>query len=104
MGQIVKLIKLVERLDELDEEEIIFAREPWTEDSDAMVVPDPDPDPDEEPVPYQIPPEATAAGMVYFLEVFIAREVVEGWTASLDEKPTLAATCRRLIEYATNDA
>jgi|SRR5579883_591200 len=102
MGKIVKLIQLVERLDELDEEEIIFAREPWTEDSDAIVVLDPDSD--AEPVPYQIPPEAAAAGMTYFLEVFIAREVVEGWTASLDEKPTLAATCRRVIEYAINDA
>lgn len=107
MGQIVKLIELVERLDELDDEEainIIFAREPWTVDSDAMVVPDPDPDPDAEPVPDQIPPEAAEAGMTYFLEVFIAREVAEGWTASLDEKPTLAATCRRVIEYAINDA
>jgi hypothetical protein len=101
MGQIMKLIKLVERLDELDEEEeIIFAREPWTEDSEAMVARDPDP----ESATCQIPPEATAAGMTYFLEVFTAREVVEGWTASLAEKPTLAATCQRLIEYAINDA
>lgn len=102
MGQIVKLIKLVERLDELDEEYMIFAREPWTEDSDAMVVPIPDPEPDAEPD--QIPREAAEAGMTYLLEVFTAREVVEGWTASLDEKPTLSATCQRLIEYAINDA
>ena len=38
-------------------------------------------------------------------EVDIARdEVLEGWIASLDEKPTLAAICQRLIEYAINDA
>src|SRR5450756_24238 len=37
MGQIVKLVKLVERLAELDGEDIIYACEPWTEDSDPMV-------------------------------------------------------------------
>ena len=37
MGQIVKLIELLARLDELDSEEIIYACEPWTADSDAMV-------------------------------------------------------------------
>ena len=98
MGQIVKLVKLVERLAELDNEDTIYACEPWTEDSDAMVAPDP------EPEQGRIPLEAAEAGMKYFLEVFIAREVVEGWTASLDEKPTLAAICQRLIEYAINDA
>ncbi len=36
MGQIVKLIQLVERLDELDDEDTIYACEPWTEDSNAM--------------------------------------------------------------------
>jgi len=101
MGQVVKLIQLVERLEELDEEEcIIFACEPWTEDSDAMVVPIPE----LEAAPDEIPREAAEAGMTYFLEVFIAREVVEGWTASFKEKPSLAATCRRVIEYAINDA
>jgi len=100
MGQIVKLIKLVERLAELDGEDTIYACEPWTEDSDAMVA-------REDPVrkPFGIPLEAAEAGMEYFLEVFIARdEVLEGWIASLDEKPTLAAICQRLIEYAINDA
>jgi len=39
------------------------------------------------------------------LALDIARdEVLEGWIASLDEKPTLAAICQRLIEYATYDA
>ena len=41
------------------------------------------------------------AGMTCFLEASIVRETLEGWTASADEKPTIAATCRRLIEYAT---
>ena len=99
MGQIVKLIELVERLAELDDEETVYACEPWTEDSDAMVAPE---DPDRKP--YGIPLEAVEAGMTYFLEVFIVREVVEGWLSNLDEKPTLAAICQRVIQYAINDA
>jgi hypothetical protein len=99
MGQIVKLVKLVERLAELDGEDTIYACEPWTEDSDAMVAPD-----DQESVPFWVPPEAAEAGLKYFLEVSIAREVVEGWIASLDEKPSLTAICQRLIQYAINDA
>ena len=99
MGQIVKLVKLVERLAELDGEDTIYACEPWTEDSDAMVALE-----DQDRKPFGIPLEAAEAGMMYFLEVFIAREIVEDWIAALGEKPTLSATCRRLIEYATYDA
>jgi hypothetical protein len=100
MGQIVKLLKLVECLDELDGEDTIYACEPWAEDSDAMVAPE---DP-ESAAQFYIPLEAVEAGMNYFLEVFIAREVVEGWIASLDEKPTPTAICQRLIRYAIDDA
>ena len=100
MGKIVKLIELVERLAELDGEETIYACEPWTEDSDAMVALE---DPDRKP--FGIPLEAAEAGMSYFLEVFIARdEVLEGLTAFLGEKPNSVAICQRLIEYATYDA
>jgi hypothetical protein len=101
MGKKVKLIEIVDRLAELGDgdEETIYACEPWTEDSDAMVAL-----PDFERKPYDIPLEATEAGMNYFIEVFIAREFLEDWIASLNEKPTLAATCQRLIEYAINDA
>jgi hypothetical protein len=83
----------------LDDEDVIYACEPWTVDADAMVAPE-----GPESVPFRVPPEAAEAGMKYFLEVDIAREFVEGWIASLDEKPTLAAICQRLIEYAINDA
>jgi hypothetical protein len=100
MGQTVKLIRLIERLAELDDEDTIYACEPWTEDSDAMVARE-----DQDRKPFGIPLEAAEAGMTYFLEVFIARdEVLEGWIASLDEKPTLAAICQRVIKYAIDDA
>jgi len=100
MGKIVKLLTLVERLAELDDEDTIYATEPWTEDSDAMVAPE-DPGAVQ---PFGIPLEAAEAGMKYFLEVFIAREVVEDWIAALEEKPTSTAICQRLIEYAIDDA
>ena len=44
MGQIVKLAEVVERLAELDGEDTIYASEPWTEASDAIVAPDPEPE------------------------------------------------------------
>jgi hypothetical protein len=99
MGQIVKLIELVERLAELDDEETIYVCEPWTADSAAMVALE---DPDRKP--FGVPLEAAEAGMTYFLEVFGAREVVEDLIAFLGEKPNSTAICQRLIEYAINDA
>ncbi len=100
MGKIVKLIRLIERLAELDGEDTIYACEPWTADSDAMVALE---DP-ESGLPFGVPREAAEAGMTYFLEVFTTREVVEGWLSNLDEKPSLAAICQRVIQYAINDA
>ena len=99
MGKIVKLIELVERLAELDDEETIYVCEPRTADSDGMVELE---DPDRKP--FGVPLEATEAGMKYFLEVGIAREVAEGLIAFLGEKPNSTAICQRLIEYAINDA
>jgi len=96
MGQVDRLIDIVARLSEFDEYDTIYAAEPWTEDSDAMVATGLDTG--------RLPPEAVEAGFEYFLEIFISREVIEGWLASLTEKPSLSETCKRLIEYATYDA
>ena len=51
-----------------------------------------------------LPLAVAEAGFAYFLEIFISREVIEGWLASLTEQPNLSETCQRLIEYATYDA
>jgi hypothetical protein len=100
MGQIGKLIEILARLDELDSEETIYACEPWTADSNTMVTLE---DP-ESGLPFGVPRQAAEAGMTYFLEVFTTREVVEGWLNNLDEKPTLAAICQGVIQYAIYDA
>jgi hypothetical protein len=43
-------------------------------------------------------------GYDYFLEIFIAREFLEDWKASLGAEPSMSQTCARLIQYAVNDA
>lgn len=96
MGQIMKLLDIVGRLPEFDEEDTIYVSEPWTEDSDAMVATGPE--------GALVPAEAAKEGLTYFLEIHIAIEVIEGWVASLKEKPSLSAICERLIYYATYDA
>ncbi len=96
MGQVGRLIEIVARLSEFDEYDTIYAAEPWTENSDAMVA--------TEPESGGLPLEASEAGMEYFLEIFISREFIEGWLPSLPQKPSLSETCQRLIEYATYDA
>ncbi len=42
--------------------------------------------------------------MKYFLEVFIARDFLDDWTASVEEFPSLREKCARLIHYDINDA
>jgi hypothetical protein len=87
---------VIHRLSELDNEDTIYASEPWVEQSEAMVAREPDEG--------GLPLEASDAGMKYFLEVSIARHFVEDWLASLDEPPTPATVCQRVIDYAINDA
>ena len=98
MGQIARLADIIARLSEFGEEEVIYASEPWTEGSDAIVLPYRDED---DGGPH---PEATEAGLAYFLEIFIARELVEDWIDYLGADPGAAAICERVIQYAINDA
>ena len=96
MGQVVTLGDVIDRLSDFDNEDTIYASEPWTEQSEAMVAREPDAG--------GLPSEASEAGMVYFLEVGIAREVVEDCLALLNGQLAPLAICRRVIDYAINDA
>ncbi|MEZ2329937.1 hypothetical protein AB6802_09450 [Mesorhizobium sp. RCC_202] len=92
-----KLLDIVGRLSDFDEDDTIYVAEPWTEDSDAMVATAPDDS--------TKPPKAAAkAGLTYFIEIFIAIEFTEAWVESQEAEPSLSAICQRLIEYATYDA
>lgn len=96
MGQVVMLDDVIGGLSGFDSEDTIYAAEPWTGQSEAMVAREPDAG--------GLPPEVSDAGMKYFLEISIAQEFVEDWLASLDEQPTPSAVCQRVIDYAINDA
>lgn len=96
MGQVVRLGDVIDELPEFDSEDTIYAAEPWTEQSEAMVA--------REPEAGGLPSEVSDAGMKYFLEVSIAQDFVEDWLASLEKRPTPSAVCQRLIDYAINDA
>jgi len=68
----------------------------WDIYSHPVVVPEPDSG--------GLPPDAKKLGLKYFLEVFLARDFLEGWIGSLTVKPTLQEKCKRLIQYAIRDA
>jgi hypothetical protein len=96
MGATMKLIDTIRDLNSLDAEGTIYASLPWAPDSEAIVA--------REPQVGGLPLEAAQLGLSYFLEVFIARDFLSGWTVHLAAKPTLHQLCARLIEYAANDA
>jgi hypothetical protein len=96
MGTMMTLIEVIRNLESFDNEGIICATKPWTENSKAIVV--------VEPQARRLPAEDAKLGMEYFLDVFIAREFLEDWTPNLDAPPSLQEECARLIQYALTDA
>ena len=92
----MKLIEAIRDLDSLDDGSTIYAAEPLSEDSLVIVASEPDSG--------GLPVDVQRLGLKYFLEVFLAREFLEGWVANLKAGPTLQKKCRRLIQYAATDA
>jgi hypothetical protein len=102
------LFEVVSRLDEFDDNNdllTIYAVEPWRPESEAVVTDQPE-DGDTS-ITFKTESGADAA---YFLEVFVAKDVLCGWrkggyrssifglpAASLDED------CKGLIHYALHD-
>jgi hypothetical protein len=96
MGQVTKLADLVTALESLDENATIYAGEPWTCESPAVV--------ELEPSSGGLPEGAGRAGLKYFLEVFVARDFLADWESGLDKAPSVQERCDRLIRYAVDDA
>lgn len=96
MGQVTRLAEAIERLTEFGRDDIIYAAEPWTENSLAVIILEEA----DEPVFFL----ADGTGFKYFLEVGIATDFVEDWAACLDEEPSLTQICDRIIRYAIDDA
>lgn len=90
------LIEVVRNLEAIDSESTIYAAQPWIAHSVSLVA--------REPESGGVPAEADRLGLEYFLEVLIAREVIEGWKSNLASNPTLQETVARLIQYALYDA
>ena len=90
-----KLIEVVANLAYYDPE-TVYAPKPWTCDSEATVAREPDQG--------GLPPEAESRGAVYFIEVFVAKEFLEGWTASEGRPTSAREQCEQLIRHAICDA
>jgi hypothetical protein len=82
-------------LDQYDGDSTIYVAEPWAAQSEARVALE---DSDQAV-------GALQSGLRYFLEVWLAREALEVWTAWRGgQKPSPAERCEAVIYYATNDA
>ena len=90
------LIDLVRDLASLDRDATIYAAEPWTCDSPAIV--------QLERASDELPEEAMRHGLKYFLEVFVAKDFLDDWQSTFKTPPTAEAQCDRLIRYAADDA
>ena len=92
----MKLIDVVANLNSLNSDATIYAAEPWTFDSIAIV--------EVEPPSGGFPEEAVRQGLKYFLEVSIARDFIEDWESKRSKVHSDTQRCERLIRYAVDDA
>ena len=96
MQSLLDIAAWILQADEVDlSMKTICARQPLTADSEATVVAL-----DEES---QLPATALAGGLKYFLEAYIAREVL-AVLRKRSTNPTPEEACKLLIHYAENDA
>jgi hypothetical protein len=91
-----KLLDIVTSLAEYSEELTIYAQQPWSCESLAVVAREPDAG--------GVPPEAAALAAAYFIEVSVANEVLSGWRENQRRNPSVQDDCERLIHYAVHDA
>lgn len=90
------LLDVVTNLDTFDSESTIYAAEPWSRTSAAVVATEPDDG--------SVPRDAASLGATYFIEVFVAHEFLAGWKSSVNPDASETEQCERLIQYAINDA
>jgi hypothetical protein len=90
----MNLLDAVRVLPSLDERLTIYAARPWNEGSSVKLVYDCGSERE----------EAVSTEYSYFLEVPIANQLLEDWSATLKHEPSLVEKCARLISYAINDA
>jgi len=92
----MKLVDLVNTIDSVDEESIIFQEDRESFDSDIILSVAAEGDGGVK--------EEGGKKYYYLIEVFLAKEFIDDWIASLNYKPTANEIAKRLYDYAINDA
>lgn len=87
-------MELTRSIHSLEPEQTIYAQKPWNCESEVEVFTEPQDG---------AAPKDLSDGYEYFLEVFIAQEVIPD-LSHVEPSLTLECWCIRLIEYAENDA
>lgn len=92
----MKLVDLIENIENINEELIIFQEDKENFNSDIILSFGEDGDGGIK--------EESGKIYHYLIEVFLAKEFIEDWVASLDYLPSSNEIAKRLFEYAINDA
>lgn len=92
----MKLTDLIEDIESKDEEAIIFLEDIQNSDSDIILSYSEAGDDGKK--------EVSGRLYYYLIEIFLAKEFIEDWTAGLTFKPTPEEIAIRLYDYAINDA
>ena len=89
----MKLQDALDRIDQLTDDDVIFARKPWALDADAEI--------GQLDTSLRVPVAMTNMGFDYFIEASVASEVLEVFGT---HKPTIEERRALLIYYAEHDA
>ena len=89
----MKLEQALDELDKLGDEDVVFAKRPWTLDSEALI--------GQLDANMRVPQWIADQQFKYFLEVPVAKEVLEVFAS---RRPTLQQRRELLLYYAENDA
>jgi len=90
----MKLVDLVNRIDTMEDDIIIFQENVRNFDSDIILTGD----------EQELAGDESGTKHHYLIEVFLAKEFITEWKQSLDYNPTLVQIAKRLHDYAINDA
>lgn len=92
----MKLIELIEKIETVDEELIIFQENKKDYNSDIILSYGEEGD---EGIKVE-----QRKKYYYLIEIFLAKEFIADWIASLDYLPNHNEIAKRLFDYAINDA
>jgi hypothetical protein len=92
----MKLVDLVKDLENIEEDTIIFLEDKGNYNSDILLSYEEEGD--------EGVKENDGKKYYYLIEVFLIKEFMEDWAASLGYKPSIDDKAKRLYEYAINDA